>query len=103
MIAISEDLWLTLSDGSLTDEEAEQKIEELMTNPIIGGVVYVQGDLYDENSDTGEWVYSQMCSLYPLVLNDEGKFEGTVTLQDRSRRANGFQRAGLFFRRINTI
>ncbi len=103
MIAISEDLWLILSDGSLTDEEAEQKIEELMTNPIIGGVVYVQGDLYDENSDTGEWVYSQMCSLYPLVLNDEGKFEGTVTLQDRSRRTGGYQRAGLYFRRINTI
>ena len=90
-------------DGTLTDEEVEQKIAELMTNPIIGGVVYVQGDLYDENSETGEWNYGQMCSLYPLQMNEEGKFVGSVTLQDRSRQTNGYQRAGLYFRRINTI
>ena len=90
-------------DGSLTDEEAEQKIAELMTNPVIGGVVYVQGDLYDENSVDGEWNYSQMCSLYPLQMNSEGKFVGSVTLQDRSQRANAYQRAGIFFRRVNTI
>jgi hypothetical protein len=90
-------------DGSLTDEEVEQKIAELMTNPIIGGVVYVQGDLYDENSENGEWNYSQMCSLYPLQMNEDGKFVGSVTLQDRSRRIGGYQRVGLYFRRINTV
>ena len=92
-----------VTDGSLTDEEAEQKYQELMANPAIGGVVYVQGDLYDENSENGEWNYSQMCSLYPLVMTEEGKFEGSVTLQDRSRRTNANQRAGMYFRRINTI
>lgn len=92
-----------VTDGSLTDEEAEQKYQELMANHAIGGVIYVQGDLYDENSENGEWGYSQMCSLYPLVMTEEGKFEGSVTLQDRSRRTNANQRAGMYFRRINTI
>lgn len=103
MIEVYNELETIIVDGSLTDEEAEQKIAELMTNPAIGGVVYVQGDLYDENSENGEWPYSQMCSLYPLTMNSEGKFVGSVTLQDRSRRINNGQRAGLFFRRINTI
>ena len=103
LYAVYDELTAIVVDGSLTDEEAEQKMAELMTNPIIGGVVYVQGDLYDENSENGEWNYSQMCSLYPLVMNDEGKFVGSVTLQDRSRRSGGYQRAGLYFRRINTI
>ncbi|MBO4549762.1 MAG: hypothetical protein J5733_03445, partial [Bacteroidaceae bacterium] len=103
MYAIYDELEGIIVEGSLTDEEAEQKIAELMTNPVIGGVVYVQGDLYDENSENGEWNYSQMCSLYPLQMNDEGKFVGSVTLQDRSRRANNYQRAGLYFRRINTV
>ena len=103
LATIYEELEGIVVEGSLTDEEAEQKIAELMTNPAIGGVVYVQGDLYDENSADGAWPYGQMCSLYPLQLNSEGKFVGTVTLQDRSRRANGYQRAGLYFRRINTI
>ena len=103
MIAVYEDLETIIVNGTLTDEAAEQKIAELMTNPVIGGVVYVQGDLYDENSDNGEWPYSQMCSIYPLKMNSEGKFVGSVTLQDRSRRINSYQRAGVFFRRINTI
>ena len=103
MYAIYDELESIVVEGSLTDEEAEQKIAELMTNPVIGGVVYVQGDLYDENSENGEWNYSQMCSLYPLKMNNEGKFVGTVTLQDRSRRINSYQRAGLYFRRVNTI
>ena len=103
MMAIYDELEGAIVDGTLTDEEAEQKIEELMTNPIIGGVVYVQGDLYDENSENFEWPYSQMCSLYPLTITADGKFVGSVTLQDRSRRIGGYQRAGLYFRRINTI
>jgi hypothetical protein len=103
MYELFEEIYDYLITGSLTDEQAEQKIEELMTNPLIGGVVYVQGDLYDENSENGEWNYSQMCSLYPLRMNNEGKFVGTVTLQDRSRRIGGYQRAGLYFRRINSI
>lgn len=103
LYAVYEDIQEIVGNGSLTDEEVEQKIAELMANPIIGGVVYVQGDLYDENSENGEWNYSQMCSLYPLQMNAEGKFVGSVTLQDRSRRANNYQRAGLYFRRINTI
>ena len=103
LASIYDELEGIIVDGSLTDEEAEQKIAELMTNPAIGGVVYVQGDLYDENSENGEWPYAQMCSLYPLQMNSEGKFVGSVTLQDRSRRVNNYQRAGLYFRRINTI
>ncbi len=103
MYAIYDELEPAIVDGALTDEQAEQKIADLMENPIIGGVVYVQGDLYDENSMNGEWQYNQMCSLYPLVKNADGKFVGTVTLQDRSRRTNADQRAGLYFRRINTI
>ncbi len=103
MYAIYEELVGIVLDGSLTDEEAEQKIAEMMQNPAIGGVVYVQGDLYDENSENGEWSYNQMCSLYPLQMNEEGKFVGYAVLQDRSRRTNADQRAGLYFRRINTI
>ncbi|MBQ7461832.1 MAG: dockerin type I repeat-containing protein [Bacteroidaceae bacterium] len=103
MIAIYDELETIVVEGTLTDEEAEEKLAELMTNSVIGGVVYVQGDLYDENSENGEWTYSQMCPLYPLTMNSEGKFVGSVTLQDRSRRANSYQRAGLFFRRINTV
>ena len=103
MYAIYDELEGAIVDGLYTDEEAEDMIAQLMTNPVIGGVVYVQGDLYDENSENGEWNYSQMCSLYPLQMNSEGKFVGTVTLQDRSRRIGGYQRAGLYFRRINTI
>lgn len=103
MLRVYNELEPIIAEGTLTDEEAEQKITELMTNPAIGGVVYVQGDLYDENSENSEWPYNIMCPLYPLKLNSEGKFVGSVTLQDRSHRANGFQRAGLFFRRINTI
>ena len=103
LYVVYDDIQDIVVSGSLTDEEAEEKIASLMQNPIIGGVVYVQGDLYDESSENGEWNYSQMCALYPLVINDEGKFVGSVTLQDRSRRINASQRAGLFFRRINTI
>ena len=103
MYTVYDELQAIVVSGSLTDEKAEQKIAELMTNPIIGGVVYVQGDLYDENSENGEWPYNKMCSLYPLTINADGKFVGSVTLQDRSRRTNGYQRAGVFFRRINTI
>ena len=103
LYAVYDELTAIVVDGTLTDEQAEQKIAELMANQAIGGVVYVQGDLYDENSENGEWNYSQMCSLYPLVMNGEGKFVGSVTLQDRSRRSNSYQRAGLYFRRINTI
>ncbi len=103
MYAIYDELEPAIVDGALTDEQAEQKIADLMENPIIGGVVYVQGDLYDENSENGEWSYNRMCSLYPLVMNADGKFVGSVTLQDRSQRANGYQRAGFFFRRVNTI
>jgi len=103
MIAINNELETIVIEGSLTDEEAEQKIAELMTNPAIGGVVYVQGDLYDEYGENHEWPYSQMCSLYPLRMNADGKFTGYVTLQDRSRRTNADQRAGLYFRRINTV
>ena len=103
MDAVNKELETIIVDGTLTDEEAEQKIAELMQNPAIGGVVYVQGDLYDENSENGEWNYGTMCPLYPLTMNSDGKFVGSVTLQDRSRRSNGYQRAGLFFRRINTV
>lgn len=102
MFNISAELNDIVVEGSLNDSEAEQKIAELMENEAIGGVVYVQGDLYDENSDNQEWNYSQMCPLYPLYKNAEGKFVGTVTLQDRSRRIGGYQRAGVYFRRINT-
>ena len=90
-------------EGSLTDLQVEEKIEDLMKNPNFGGVIYVQGDLYDENSENYEWDYNRMCALYPLYLNADGKWEGTVTLQDRSRRIQGYQRAGFYFRRINTI
>lgn len=103
LYGIYDELTSIVVDGTLTDEKAEQKIAELMKNQAIGGVVYVQGDLYDENSENGEWNYSQMCALYPLKMNSDGKFVGTVTLQNRSRRTNADQRAGLFFRRINTI
>ncbi|MBR6129872.1 MAG: dockerin type I repeat-containing protein [Bacteroidaceae bacterium] len=103
MIEVYNELEGIVINGTLTDEDAEQKIAELMTNPAIGGVVYVQGDLYDENSENSEWPYAQMCPLYPLKMNAQGQFVGTVTLQDRSRRIGGYQRAGLYFRRINTI
>ena len=103
MYGIYDEVESIVVDGSLTDEEAEAKISELMESPYVGGVVYVQGDLYDANSENGEWSYSRMCSLYPLRKNAEGKFVGSVTLQDRSQRANGYQRAGVFFRRVNTI
>lgn len=92
-----------LFDGSLTDQQAEEKIENLMKDPNIGGVIYVQGDLYDENSENNEWDYNTMCALYPLRQNADGKWVGSVTLQDRSRRIQGYQRAGFYFRRINTI
>ena len=103
LLNVYDELTSIVVDGSLTDEEAEEMLASLMRNPAIGGVVYVQGDLYDESSDGGEWNYSQMCALYPLQINEEGKFVGSVTLQDRSRRINSSQRAGLYFRRINTI
>lgn len=90
-------------DGSLTDEQVTEKINSLMQDSQFGGVIYVQGDLYDENSENGEWDYNRMCALYPLYQNADGKWEGYVTLQDRSRRIQGYQRAGFYFRRINTI
>lgn len=90
-------------EGSLTDEQVTERINSLMADPLFGGVIYVQGDLYDENSENGEWDYNRMCALYPLYQNAEGKWVGSVTLQDRSRRIQGYQRAGFYFRRINTI
>ncbi len=90
-------------DGRYTDQEAEEKIESLMKDSFFGGVIYVQGDLYDENSENGEWDYSHMCALYPLHQNADGKWVGSVTLQDRSRRSQSGQRAGFYFRRVNTI
>lgn len=90
--------------GSLTDAEAEAKVADLMENPYFGGVIYVQGDLADpENYETGEWDYNKICTLYPLYKNEQGKWVGSVTLQDRSRRANANQRAGFYFRRYQTI
>lgn len=98
-----EELSDVLASGSYTDEQALAKIDELMADRLFGGVIYVQGDLYDENSENGEWDYNRMCMLYPLYKNGEGKWTGTVKLQDRSRRINGYQRAGFYFRRINTV
>ncbi len=103
MSQLYEELSEVLVTGSMTDEEANEKIESLMSNTLFGGVVYVQGDLYDSNSEDGSWEYSRMCTLYPLYKNADGKWTGSVTLQDRSRKANSDQRAGLYFRRINTI
>ena len=74
-----------------------------MENPLVGGVIYVQGDLYDEESPNGEWPYAQTCTLYPLYQNADGLWTGTVTLQDRSRRIKGQQRAGFYFRRLADI
>ncbi|MBO7067581.1 MAG: hypothetical protein J6W52_02725 [Bacteroidaceae bacterium] len=103
MIALYDELSTNLVTGDLTDEQVTEKINSLMQDPQFGGVIYVQGDLYDENSENGEWDYSRMCTLYPLYQNAEGKWVGSVTLQDRSRRIQGYQRAGFYFRRINTI
>lgn len=103
MSELYDELSEVLVTGSLTDAEANAKIESLMANTLFGGVVYVQGDLYDPTAEDGNWEYSRMCTLYPLYKNAEGKWTGTVTLQDRSRKANSEQRAGLYFRRINTV
>lgn len=88
--------------GTYTDEEAEAKYQELMENPYMGGTVYVVGDVYSEDYENGEFPYQGLCPYYPLRKNAEGKWEGTVRLQDRSRRINGYARAGISFRRLNT-
>lgn len=103
LMEVYSDLGDILFEGTLTDQEAQEKINELMENPIIGGTIYIQGDLYDEMSPNEEWPYAQMCTLYPMTKGEDGKWRGTVTLQDRSRRIKGYQRAGVFFRRVNTI
>ncbi|MCF0197191.1 MAG: hypothetical protein HUK03_08215, partial [Bacteroidaceae bacterium] len=87
-------------DGSLTDEEAQRLLNELMEDPEFGGV-YVQGDVYDEASEGGEWPYSKFCTLYPLKKNSEGKYVGTVVLQNRSGRKNAYGRAGFFISRLS--
>ena len=103
MSNLYDELSANIVEGDLTDEQVKEKMAELMKDPQFGAVIYVQGDLYDENSENGEWDYNRMCALYPLYQNADGKWEGTVTLQDRSRRIQGYQRAGFYFRRINTI
>lgn len=103
MSNLYDELSTAIVEGSLTDDQVREKMAELMKDKQFGGVIYVQGDLYDENSENGEWDYNRMCSLYPLYQNADGKWEGTVTLQDRSRRIQGYQRAGFYFRRINTV
>ena len=103
MFRIVDELSDALYFGSYSDEEAQAKIDELMENPLVGGVIYVQGDLYDEESPNGEWPYAQTCTLYPLYQNADGLWTGTVTLQDRSRRIKGQQRAGFYFRRLADI
>lgn len=90
-------------EGSLTDTQVTERVDELMKDPRFGNVIYVQGDLYDEDAENGEWDYKRMCALYPLYPNSEGKWTGTVTLQDRSRRIQGYQRSGFYFRRVNTV
>lgn len=96
-----DELNIILVDGSLNDKQAAAKVDELMASEYVGGV-YVQGDLYDNVNDM-DWDYSRMCSLYPLTKNAQGIWTGDVTVQDRSRRANADQRAGLYFRRFNTV
>ena len=103
MYNLFEEISEVLYTGSMTDDEARQKIDELMADKRFGGVIYVQGDLYDANSEGEAWDYSRMCTLYPLYQDADGKWTGSVTLQDRSRRANSEQRAGIYFRRINEI
>lgn len=103
MMNLSNELGDILYGGTLTDGQVRERIAALMDDPRFGGVIYVQGDLLDPGSEDGNWDYSRMCTLYPLYRNAEGKWTGTVTLQDRSRMANSDQRAGLYFRRVNTV
>lgn len=86
--------------GDLTDEEAQALIDELMDDPVFGGV-YVQGDLFDAESEDGRWDYKSFCKLYPLEKNAEGKYVGTVTLQNRVGKANADGRAGFYISRLN--
>lgn len=103
LYAIYDELAEVIPTGTWSDEYALERYNEYMTeNRYVGGVIWVQGDLVDEEAFDGNWVYSNnLCTFYPLYKNDEGKWEGTVKLQDRSNRVNADSRAGFYFRHMN--
>ena len=103
LYAIYDELAEVIPMGSWSDEYAIERYNEYMNeNRYVGGVIWVQGDLIDEEAFDGNWIYSNnLCTLYPLYKNEDGKWEGTLKLQDRSNRVNSDGRAGFYFRHMN--
>ncbi len=102
--SLVDDLTINLQDGVWSDEEAAAQYKYLMEeSPLIGGVIWIQGDLADESAEDGNWEYANnKCLLYPMYKNAEGKWEGTFKMQDRSNRANANGRGGMYFMHMGT-
>lgn len=95
--AVSDEILEHIFTGDLTDAEAQEYYYTLIAREELGAGVYIQGDLVDETAEDGNWNYAQFCKLYPMTMSEPGKWTGTVKVQNRTNRANGNARAGVFF------
>ncbi len=87
--------------GDLTDEEALEYYESIQDRQDIGGGLYVQGDLLDEEGNNV--TYSEITKLYPMTKNADGTYSARVKVQNRANMANSNGRAGIYFTRLESI
>ena len=70
-----------------------------MDNEKIGGGLYAQGDLLNE--DGSKFNYNEKNKLYHFTSLGDGKYEGVFRTQDRANLINADNRAGLYFTILN--
>ena len=87
--------------GDLTDEEALEYYESIQDRQEIGGGLYVQGDLLDEEGNNV--TYSEITKLYPMTKNADGTYSARIKVQNRANQANSNGRAGIYFTRLESV
>lgn len=87
--------------GDLTDEEALEYYESIQDRQDIGGGLYVQGDLLDEEGNNV--TYSEITKLYPMTKNADGTYSARIKVQNRANQANSNGRAGIYFTRLESV
>lgn len=98
--AISDEIMGHTYEGDLTDEEALEFYESIQDREEIGGGIYVQGDLLDENGEKLD--YSNPTKTYRMTKNADGKYVARIKVQDRSNQPNANGRAGVYFTRLES-
>ena len=87
--------------GDLTDEQALEYYESIQDRQDIGGGLYVQGDLLDEEGNNV--TYDEITKLFPMTKNADGTYSARVKVQNRANLASSNGRAGIYFTRLESV